>query len=196
MTTKEIAEAVGKSEKTVRTWTAKVAAKSATIAAKLAVSSPMKPADYDLDETVAIIAHGMGKNAADLYRMSAKPPLQNSDDLDAAFKAAIIGISAMVSRLDSRVTKIETKIEQRQALLPAPQIKPRDNVSRIVRKYAHDNGIEHSAAWGELYREFGYRTNSNPRAAASNRHMAVIDYIETEGMIGLLESIAIDWGKA
>jgi hypothetical protein len=74
-------------------------------------------------------------------------------------------------------------------------VKPRDNVSRIVRKYAHDNGLEHGTAWGELYREFGYRTNSNPRTAASNRKMAVIDYIETEGMMGLLESIAIDWGK-
>ncbi len=205
MTTKQIAEAVGKAEKTVRTWAAKVAAKSAGAGAKLAEAqkSGGKPVDWNLDETVAIIAHGMGRNAADLYRMSAKQPTenlypaipQNETDLDAAFKAAIIGISAMVNRLDSRMTNIETKIEQRQALLPAPQVKPRDNVSRIVRKYAHDNGLEHGTAWGELYREFGYRTNSNPRTAASNRKMAVIDYIETEGMMGLLESIAIDWGK-
>jgi hypothetical protein len=120
---------------------------------------------------------------------------QNDTNLDAAFKAAIIGISAMVNSLDSRMTNIEARIGQRQALLPAPQVKPRDNVSRIVRKYAHDNGLEHGSAWVELYREFGYRTNSNPRTAASNRKMAVIDYIETEGMMGLLESIAIEWGK-
>lgn len=41
MTTKQIAEAVGKPEKTVRTWAAKVAAKSAEATAKMAVNDKM-----------------------------------------------------------------------------------------------------------------------------------------------------------
>lgn len=77
MTTKQIAEAVSRPEKTVRDWVLRIAnptkkqidkfgkdvvAKSAAIKAKSATSSPMVPADYDLEETVAIIEVGLGKN--------------------------------------------------------------------------------------------------------------------------------------
>ena len=48
MTVQEIAKAVARPEKTVRTWTKKASAKMATITAKMAASSPMKPADYDI----------------------------------------------------------------------------------------------------------------------------------------------------
>jgi hypothetical protein len=71
MTTKQIAEATGKAGKTVRTWISILAADSATIAAKLAASSPMKPAEYDMRETCQIIEEGMGKAAADVYRTNA-----------------------------------------------------------------------------------------------------------------------------
>ena len=199
MTTKEIAEAIGKNEGTVRGWVRRLASKNDAVASKNNASSSMKPADYDLDETCAIIEQGMGRNAASLFRENAKRstniPAVVEYDIDAAFKLAIISLTSMTQRLDERVAKIESRVEQRQALLPAPEVKPRDNVSRIVRKYAHDNGIEYGPAWGELYREYGYRTNSNPSIAARNRGMAIIDYIEAEGMIGTLEAIAIDWAK-
>ena len=199
MTTKEIAESVGKNEGTVRGWVRRLASKNDAVASKNDASSSMKPADYALGETCAIIEQGMGKNAASLFRENAKRttniPAIVGYDIDAAFKLAIISLTSITQRLDDRVSKIEARVEQRQALLPAPEVKPRDNVSRIVRKYAHDNGIEYGPAWGELYREYGYRTNSNPSIAARNRGMAIIDYIEAEGMIGTLEAIAIDWAK-
>ena len=45
----------------------------ASIGVKLAsVSRSGKPADYDLDETCAIIEKGLGKNAASLFRESAR----------------------------------------------------------------------------------------------------------------------------
>ena len=208
MTIKQIAETCGVDERTVRRWIKKASDKMPSLLDKLSDSERSKVAsEYDLDETIATIEKGMGKNAANLFRMSARQPtenlyhqpLQNGEALDAAFKIMAVAfdrLTRITESQETRLSKIETKIEQRQALLPAPQVKPRDNVSRIVRKYAHDNGMEHGTAWGELYREFGYRTNSNPRTAANNRKMAVIDYIETEGMMGLLESIAIDWGKS
>lgn len=200
MTTKEIAEAVGKPERTVQNWTKKLSAKMEQVSAKMEQArKTSKPADYDLEETCAIIERGMGKNAASLFRENAKRstniPAIVGYDIDSAFKLAIISLTSMTQRLDDRVSKIEARVEQRQALLPAPEVKPRDNVSRIVRKYAHDNGIEYGPAWGELYREYGYRTNSNPSISARNRGMAIIDYIEAEGMVGTLEAIAIDWAK-
>lgn len=199
MTTKEIAEAVGKDERTVQRWAKATGAKVPSIGDKVSASSPANPANYDLEETVAIIEHGMGKNAASLFRENAKRaliPAQGSS-LTARDMEVIGGIVASVmANLSARMGDIEAKIEQRQALLPPPQVKPRDNISRIVREYAHANDMEYAVAWGALYREYGYRTNSNPRIAAGNRKMPIIDYIEAEGMIGTLEAVAIDWGKA
>lgn len=71
MTTKEIAQAVGKTERGVRNWVSSLAEKDSVIAEKLAASSPMKPADYTLAETCNIIEAGLGKAAADVYRTNA-----------------------------------------------------------------------------------------------------------------------------
>ena len=199
MTTREIAEAVGKTERCVQGWAKRTGEKIASISEKIAaVQKTGKPADYDLNETCGIIETGMGKNAASLYRenaKNAKTPAKDST-LTARDMEVIGGIvSSIMENLNARIGNIEQRIQQRQALLPAPQIKPRDNVSKIVRQYATDNNMEYRQAWGELYREYGYRTNSNPTVSARNRGMPIIDYIEAEGMIGTLESIAIDWGK-
>ena len=199
MTTKEIAEAVGKDERTVARWVSRVSDKMPEVSDKVSkAKATSKAADYNLDETCAIIEIGLGKNAASLFRENAKhalAPAQGSS-LTARDMEVIGGIVASVmANLTARLGNIENVIDQRRALLPAPEVKPRDNISRIVRKYAHDNGIEYGPAWGELYREYGYRTNSNPSMAARNRGMAIIDYIDAEGMIGTLEAIAIDWAK-
>ena len=62
MNVKEIAQAVGKPERTVHNWVQRVSAKMAQVGAKMAQASiDKKPADYDIDETIAIIEHGMGK---------------------------------------------------------------------------------------------------------------------------------------
>jgi len=71
MTTKEIAQATGKPERTIRDWVKAVTAKSATITAKLATSSPAYPADYTLAEVCQIIEEGMGPEAANVYRTNA-----------------------------------------------------------------------------------------------------------------------------
>jgi len=123
---------------------------------------------------------------------NAEVPTQNSEAVDIAFKAALITLTNMAQNMESRLSKIETKIEQRQALLPAPQIKPRDHISMLVREHAHAFQIDYPEAWGYLYKQFSYRTNTNPRERAKNRGMTIIDYIETEGMIDTLESVAME----
>ena len=50
MTVREIAEAVGQTDRSVRNWVKRLAEKDSVIAEKLSVSSPMKPADYTLAE--------------------------------------------------------------------------------------------------------------------------------------------------
>lgn len=201
MTTKEIAEAVGKTERSVRNWANKVAENNSVVAEKIAASTSMHPADYSLDETVSIIEAGLGKNAADIFRMNAESSKSSAPAVDSCLNAKDIAlISQIVSatvaetikRLDGRMEKIETRIDQRAALLPAPQIKPRDNINKIVREWVGNTGGDHRDAWNELYRDFGYRTNTNPSICAKNRGMTILDYIEAEGQIDVLEAVAIE----
>lgn len=203
MTTKEIAKAVGRPEKTVRTWAFKAAAKSADAAAKSAEATPSNPADWNLEETIAIVEVGMGKNAAAIYRQNAEqnrapavvPPsgsLLTEKDLSLISTLTAGIVTQIFEKLNGRVEKIEGVVDQRRALLPAPTVKPRDNINRIVRDFATKNKIDFRAAWGELYRDFGYRTNTSPTVCAKNRGMAILDYIEAEGMLDLLEAVAID----
>lgn len=202
MTTKEIAKVAGKAERTVQTWAKKTGAKIASIGAKIAsVTKTGIPADYDIDETIAIIETGMGKNAADIFRMNAESTKTSVPSVDSCLNAKDIAlISQIVSatvaetikRLDGRMEKIETRIDQRAALLPAPQIKPRDNINKIVRDWVGKTGCDHREAWNGLYRDFGYRTNTNPSICAKNRGMTILDYIEAEGQIDVLEAVAIE----
>jgi transposase len=59
MTTKEIVEAVGKDERTVRRWVNRAADKMSGLSDKVSEAErTKKPADYTLEETLAIIEAG------------------------------------------------------------------------------------------------------------------------------------------
>jgi hypothetical protein len=202
MTTKQIAQAVNKTERSVQSWSKKIGEKIASIGEKIAsVQKTGKPADYTLEETCAIIETGMGKNAASLFYENAKSQLLNTPSTESSLSVKDIAlisqivaatVAETIKQLDGRMGKIESRIEDRQALLPAPQIKPRDHITKLVREYATKNNQPYSNVWTYLYTEFGYRTNTNPRQCAKNRNMPIIEHIEAEGMIELLESVAIE----
>jgi hypothetical protein len=67
MTTREIAEAVGRKDRAVQNWIKIMGAKNASINAKNASSTSTYPADYDLEETCAIIETGMVNNSYFLF---------------------------------------------------------------------------------------------------------------------------------
>jgi len=71
VTTKEIADAVNRSDRSVRNWIKRVAENNAVMAEKMAASTSTNPADFTLDETIAIIRKGLGVNAADLFAENA-----------------------------------------------------------------------------------------------------------------------------
>ena len=69
MTVNEIAEVVGKKERTVHGWIKTISAKNAQISAKIAEArATSKPADYTQEETLAIIKEGMGEVTAGVYK--------------------------------------------------------------------------------------------------------------------------------
>jgi len=189
MTNKQIADAVGKAEKTVRTWASKTAAKSAVASAKLAEAQRGggKPADWTLEETCAIIETGMGRNAADLFRMSAnRQPVAPQSDIAAIVRETM---TAMVPAL---IAIMRGAIPEQKALaLPAASdISARDSIRKLVNQYGRKIN-NFSMAWGELYQQFYYRYHINIRERAKNRHMDVLDYAEADGLIDDLLALAV-----
>lgn len=209
MTVKELAEFTGNTERNIQYWTKKARMGNSELAKKLAktVSSAGhgKPADFDLDEVELIL------NNSTLPPLVVKVLMQNarnnqsaetsalskdkSSSLERAFEMmarAFETIAETQKMQESRLHKIEERIEERQALLPAPQIKPRDHINMLVRFYVSESGLSYKDCWRELYRQFGYRTNTNPKKCAENRGMGILDYIETEGQIETLEAVAME----
>ena len=117
MTTREIAQATGKGERTVQRWIQNMTAKMASISDKMAASSSTHPADFDLEETIAIIEEGMGKNAAAIYRSNASRKQMSSSvltDRDFQMIAQIVSVavSETMKAYDSRMRAVEEKVDR------------------------------------------------------------------------------------
>jgi hypothetical protein len=188
MTTKQIAEAVGKGERTVRNWLRKLAEKDTAIAEKLSVSSPMHPADYSLDEAVAVIQVGLGKNAATLFRENANRAKSGPDVYDIA---AIVR-ETVASMVPVLIAAVRGAVPERAVVsLPAPSdISMRDQLRQVVNRYASASG-DHRGAWSNLYSDFYYRYHRNLRECAKNRGVDTLDYAEDEGLLPDLLSLAL-----
>jgi hypothetical protein len=74
------------------------------------------------------------------------------------------------------------------ALLPVPEITPRNRVRKLVDEYAFLTGQQHERVWRTLYHELNYRHEydiSKKKCKGSK-----LEQIETDGMLPALESIA------
>lgn len=196
MTIKEIATTAGCNEKTVKRIVAE------KFPGKMQHG---KVTRFTWEEAHALMAILPKRNmVSDLGQMSSVPTANvlssevaagsslTSRDLDMISAIVSRTVAMTIQQLDVRLSKIETRVEERQALLPAPKIKPRDHISKLVREYAERNHVEFRTVWSDLYREFGYRTNTNPKKCAESRGMSIIDYLDAEGQIGTLEAVALD----
>jgi len=201
MNTKEIALAVNKTERSIRNWANKLAEKNSVVAEKISVSSPKNPADFTLEETIAIIEQGLGKNAAEMYASNARKTTGklislpesslSQKDIEVISTIVSVTVAETIKQLDGRMTNIEQKIEERKALLPAPEIAPRDRINMIIRDYADRNRMPFATAYSELYKIFNYTYGCNVNASAKHRGVAIIEYIESEGLIENLEAVAV-----
>lgn len=189
MTTREIAEAVGKTERCVQGWAKRTGEKISSIGEKISsVGKSGRPADYDLEESCAIIETGMGRNAADLYRMAAR---------DKAPTDRLERLEGMVFRLVEAFSALAPQASRPDPVaLPAPALSPRDELRRLVAQGAPDFG-GHREAWRELYGQAYYRLHRNIKECAKNRNMDTLDYAEEEGIMPELVAIAREiFGRA
>ncbi len=118
MTTREIAEAVGKDASTVSRWVSETSCKMQQISCKMQQARETSmPADYDIEETCAIIETGMGKNAADLFRMSASAKIAEiSVSLTDKMSATTDKMSATTEKTSATTTDAEYKCRTIESL--------------------------------------------------------------------------------
>lgn len=161
MMTKEIAAAIGKPVRTVQDWIKNLSAKSASVSAKSASSSPMNPARYTLAEVCQIIEEGMGADVANTFRTNAataemtKPAANklNGKQMEYLYKMATAG---MISPADVKAMLGASGSEQLQieghAALPARIEKQIYGIAHsVVRKYFADETAR--LLTGELFHD-------------------------------------------
>ncbi len=195
MTVKEIALAVNKTERSVRNWVARTTEKSSGIKEKSSGSSPMKPADYTLDETIEIIETGLGKNASLIFRQNAEKTenktLLTNRDMERIAVIVSKTVSATIKQLDNRITNIEQKYQEKNFLLPVLKDK-RATLNQVIRAYQNRTALPYPVIWNRLYNEIYYRLHENVSVRAMNRNQSVLDYIEEAGLMPKALSVAID----
>ena len=161
-----------------------------------------EPADFTVAEVEEILLNSsMSKDAVSILMENArqnKPVIQNQTstlterDVELISSIVSLTVAKTIEQLDNRMKNIENRIEERQALLPARKKDSRAHITELVRNYAFNHNMNYNNVYSMLYREYGYRTHSNPTVSAYNRHITTIEYIEQSGYIEILESIAIE----
>ena len=203
MTVKELASFTGKTERTIRNWIAKSSEKISGLSEKISnAEKTKKPADFTIDEVEEILLNSsMSKDAVSILMENArqnKPVIQNQTstlterDVELISSIVSLTVAKTIEQLDNRMKNIENRIEERQALLPVRKKDSRSHITELVRNYAFNHNMNYNNVYSLLYREYGYRTHSNPTVSAYNRHITTIEYIEQSGNIEILESIAIE----
>jgi len=185
MNTKEIAKAIGRPVKTVQTWTKLTSAKMASIGDKMASASSVHPADYDLEETLAIIETGMGKNAADIFRTNAMQGKNTQANTDYVTKAdlAEFGRSIVAEMFKQVIPLIQgTPAAKPVALIEAPPIDLRAQLRQVLNNAAKTSG-DYAGVWNTLYSEIYYRLHINVNERAKNAGVNKLDILEAEGQL-------------
>jgi hypothetical protein len=187
MTTKEIAEATGKDVSTVQRWIKKMNGKMQSIDSKMQSSNSTNPADFNLEETIFIIEYGMGKNAAALYRMSAKDGHVQNDDVsrqnDYVTKSDMAEFGkSLVSEIFKQMMPLIQVNTKPVYQIEAPQIDLRAQLRQVMNTAARVSG-DYSGAWNMLYNEIYYRLHINVKERAKNADCKPLDILEAENQL-------------
>jgi predicted transcriptional regulator len=188
MTIKELAEFTGKTERAVRNWVKKATEKSSVIAEKSSVSSPMNPADYNVDEVELILNESrLGQNAVMIIMENAR----REKDTAIVDASSILSFMAQMQKqqqdfMTAVLEKLDkgSAIDSKQKMIEAPEPDFRSMLRQIIAKYAkeHTSG-DMREAWGVLYEELYYRCKISVRTRANNAGMSKLDVIEEEGLL-------------
>lgn len=206
MTVRELSKFTGKTERTIRNWIKKAGEKMSSVEEKNSNAGHGKVVDYTIDEVecilqcssmsrdaVSILMENARKNTNPIPIISQTSSTLTERDIELISKVVSVTVAKTIEELDKRMNKIESRIDERQALLPPMKKDARSHINELVRNYANAHNMQYSKVFNMLYKEYGYRTHTNPSISAKNSNMTVIAYIEKQDKIELLESIAMDF---
>lgn len=197
MTIKEVAEFFGKSEPTIRRVAKKIGIKFNNGKRKTYSKIDLENMSKELYRKVPL---AVKESINYTFSNDQGKPLSNDKvgntlsqkDIDMIGTIVSMTVAKTIEALDGRVERIESKFEERKALLPAPQKTDRQNLNQLIRSYCKENDIMHGIAWSMLYEEAYYILNINIKTRAENRGITAIDYADEEELIPELLSIAMD----
>jgi len=201
MNTREIATAVNKDERSVRRWINKASDKMSGLSDKMSGAEKTKiPADYTLEETCFIIENGLGKNAAEIFRTNAVNQSQYIATLESTSESTLTEkdiemittiVSLTIKSLMPHLNKPVLKEPEKQLTFnDVPEKSKRAELREIINKYTAHRGCNHIEVWSQLYQQIYYRMNINVKLCADNRGMDKLDYIEKEGLLNEVLSLA------
>ena len=102
----------------------------------------------------------------------------------------VMANNAQLQDHSARIEKLEKELEQKKVEV-APDLPPKEHIIALVRNHADKTKeTDYAKLYRQLYSDYGLRTHTNPTAKAKNRNMTTIAFIEKEGDIKLLLSIA------
>lgn len=200
MNIKEIAELTGKTERSIRLWSTKASENISSISEKISYSSrTKKPSDFTLEETVEIIRSGGNETLANLLKENANRDKDTTkDDIMSLSKIISLTVSETIkSLLPYLVNNSEVKNnnvlkepEKQLTFNDVPEKSKRAELREIINKYTAHRGCNHIEVWSQLYQQIYYRMNINVKLCADNRGMDKLDYIEKEGLLNEVLSLA------
>ena len=196
MTVKELAIFTGKTERTIRNWISKTGDELDIIPPE-EISQGIAH-NYSVNEVESILNSGsMSKDAVRILMENARnqnlPAQIMKESILTPKDMQMIGVivGEIMKTMESRVSNIEQKFEARKALLPPPEMEPKQQLRKILNSYCGRIGCEFWEAYNDLYREFNYIYHVNAQLAARNRNKSVLNYITYDlKMINELISVA------
>lgn len=192
MTTREIANTVGKDERSVRRWVNKAADKMSTLKDKMSLSSPTHPADYDLDETLAIIEAGLGKNAADVYRANATGQSSKADKMQDLMQMIPAMVAETIKQLgltpQAQPLQITTQHTRTRLLSSSDMAALRkqfiDGVHLLVQKQKPNPiNADYRTMYNTIYYNIMVAQGTDIKAEAYKADMQPIDWAEANGYL-------------
>lgn len=191
MTVKEIASFTGKTERAVQNWIKKANEKSSLINEKSSLSSPLYPADYNIDDVEIILeCSSMSKDAVNILMQNARgndvEKTNKVQDVDYAVLAQVVAVAVTTAMkpIIENISMVNNKSKNDVVLLPEPvEQSPRQYLNRLVREYAEVKHISYQESWGSLYNEILYRCEINVKVRARNKGLKPIDILERENML-------------
>lgn len=106
-----------------------------------------------------------------------------------ALTACVTSNNAQLQDHSERLEKIEKQLEEKKSQV-APDLPPKERIIALIRNHANKTKEDFAELYRQLYSDYSLRTHINPSVKAKNRNMTTITFIEKEGDINLLVSIA------